>query len=213
MKGSTLGLAFGGLALAVVLSVAARSEPAGARVRASSESAVAGLRIRWDIVSYNFATTPVTVSAGGEASAKASDRSAIVLTGSGVFGGAPTNVSGGGKWTTLGPTGAVTGSGTYQAKVLVSFYAAPGVFGDATGRYQLADQISDPAAAHAGLATLRIAYSDGSQGVLTISSRQAGTPPSVFMGITATKGSVGYWIHQAAEPAVDGERTLFDTTA
>jgi hypothetical protein len=69
--------------------------------------------------------------------------------------------------------------------------------------------IGDSADAHAGLALLRVAYSDGSQGTITISSRQAGTPLSVFMGITATKGFVGYWVHQAPVAGEDGERALF----
>jgi hypothetical protein len=151
----------------------------------------------------------VTVSAGGSASAKASDRSAIALTGSGTFGGAATKVAGGGNWTTLGPTGRATGSGTYKVTALIGFFAAPGSFGDTSGKYQLVDQIGDSADAHAGLAVLRVAYSDGSQGTITISSRQAGTPASVFMGITVTKGFVGYWLHQAPADGVDGERALF----
>jgi hypothetical protein len=41
---------------------------------------------------------------------------------------------------------------------------------------------------------LRIAYSDGSEGVLTISCRfGAANLPALFEGITATKDVVAYW--------------------
>jgi hypothetical protein len=103
----------------------------------------------------------------------------------------------------------MTGSSTYKVKALVGFFAAPGAFGDAGGKYQLVDQVGGSAVARAGLALLRVAYSDGSQGTVTISSRQAGTPLSVFMGITVTKGFVGHWVHQAPVAGEDGERVLF----
>jgi hypothetical protein len=219
MKRSTFTFPFLAAALALGLIVASTSAAAAAQrplgeldavgAPATSVSSPAALKLRWDIVSYNFAVTPVTVSTGGKASAKASDRSTITLTGSGTFGGAATNVTGGGNWTTLNPAGRTTGSGTYTVKELVGFFAAPGTFGDPTGTYQLADQIGNSTSAHAGLAILRIAYSDGSQGTLIISSRQAGTPSSVFTGITATKDYVGYWLLQAAKAGVDGNRTLF----
>ncbi len=201
------------LALGLVLGpIVAPPGAAGPPLRAFGKALKAAgptIRFRWDIVSYTFGAAPVTVSMGGKASAKASDRSTIVLTGTGTFGGTPTNVTGGGTWTTLGSTGGVIGAGTYKVKALIGFFAAPGSFGDVTGTYQLSDQIGDSADAHAGLALLRIAYSDGSQGILTISSRQAGSPPSVFMGITATKGFAAYWIHQPPVPDVDAERALF----
>src|SRR5262249_36308711 len=182
------------LAPALVLGGAATSGPGAAARRVGAAAArpyrasATGLTIRWDIVSYDFQAAPVTVSEGGKASSKAPDRSGIELTGSGTCGGAPTNVSGGGDWTTFWPSGRATGSGSYTVKALLEFFAAPGAFGDASGQYELVDRIGDSADAHPGLALLRVAYSDGSQGILTISSRQAGTPPTVFMGITATKG-------------------------
>jgi hypothetical protein len=213
MKQSPLTLTFLAVALFLVVAGTSGAGLAARRVDAADAGhykvSGTGLTIRWDIVSYDFQATPVTVSAGGDASSKAPDRSGIQLSGSGTFGGAPTNVTGGGDWTTFGANGRASGSGTYTVKALLEFFAAPGVFGDASGQYQLVDRIGDSAEAHPGLALLRVAYSDGSQGVLTISSRQAGTPATVFMGITATKGYVAYWIHQPPEPGVDGERTLF----
>ena len=214
MKRSTFTFTFFGLALALVVAATsgagAAQRPLGtAGARANKASGAAGLTIRWDIISYDFTTRPVPVSAGGQASARTGDKSSITLTGSGTFGGAPTNDTGGGTWTTFDPTGGVTGSGAYTVKALVSFFAAPGTFGSFAGLYELADQIGDSADAHAGLAVLRISYSDGSQGTLTLSSRQAGTPPTLFMGSTATKGFGAFWLPEPARGGVDGNRTVF----
>ena len=172
----------------------------------------ARLTFRWDIVSDDFSARPVTVSMGGKATASASDDSKITLTGAGTFGGRPTNVTGGGSWQIADANGNQTGSGTYKVKSLVAFVVAPGTFGDPTGRFALADQIGNSADAHAGLAVLRVAYSDGSQGILVLSSFQVGTPPPRLMGITATKGFVAYWQRQAPRVGVDGNRTLFHVT-
>ena len=207
-----LGLALGLIVAATSAAGAAAQRPLGERAavaRAHKASSPAGLTIRWDIVSYEFKTKPVPVSAGGQASARTGDRSKITLSGSGTFGGAPTNVAGGGTWTIFDPTGEVTGSGAYTVKALVGFFAAPGTFGSFAGLYELSDQIGSSDDAHAGLAVFRIAYSDGSQGTLTVSSRQAGTPSTLFMGITATKGFVAFWLPEPARGGVDGNRTLF----
>ena len=61
----------------------------------------------------------------------------------------------------------------------------------------------------AGLAVLRIQYSDGERGILVVSCHLAGTPDSVFEGITASKGFVDYFNSQAPIPGVDANRTLF----
>jgi len=82
--------------------------------------------VRWDIASFDFTTTPFTISAGGVASAIAPSNLRITLTGSGTFvapasGGTSGAVTGGGTWETFGPTGASTGSGTYQVTKLVDW--------------------------------------------------------------------------------------------
>lgn len=86
-------------------------------------------KIRWDIISVDFATTPFTVSAGGHAMAIANDGTSITLTGSGTFrgnSGNPQNVTGGGTWETFAEDGVtVTGSGIYKVSGLVSFVLAP----------------------------------------------------------------------------------------
>ncbi len=163
-------------------------------------------RVRWDIVSIDFAEG--TVSSGGEASALANDLRGITLTGSGTFSlddhdEESDDVTGGGDWTTFGPRGHVTGEGTYRVTRLVSFNQAPGTFPG------LMDLIGRPANARAGLAVLGIRYSDRSQGVLTVSCHLEGTPDSVFEGITVSKGFVDYWNRRAPEDGVDANRTVF----
>ena len=62
-----------------------------------------------------------------------------------------------------------------------------------------------------GLAVLRVAYSDGSQGTLTVSCQLNGTPTWVFEGITATKGIADFYNRVAPVPGVDANRTVFHT--
>ena len=70
----------------------------------------------------------------------------------------------------------------------------------------------------AGLLFVRIAYSDGSKGVLVVSCHLNGgpdfvarpaAPASIFEGITASKGYTDYWNRVPPIAAVDGNRTLF----
>jgi hypothetical protein len=162
-----------------------------------------GAKLRWDIVSIDFAAG--TVSAGGVASALAHDGSQIVMTGSGTFNpDRPRRVTGGGEWRTFGPGGAPTGNGTYKVTRLVNWVLAPGT------PPPLTNLIGGPGDARAGLVHLRIAYSDGSTGVLTVSCHLVGTPDSVFEGIIASKGFVTYFNRVPPVPGVDANRTLFN---
>ena len=167
-------------------------------------------RYRWDIVSVNFATG--AVSAGGIASAFANDGSKITLKGSGTFRsnpGSPQGVTGGGTWAAFAPGGAPAGSGTYRVTRFVSFIVAPGTPPVIVPPAPI-DNIGDPADARAGLLVVRILYSDGSTGVLTVSCHLVGTPDMVFEGITATKGFVDYWNREAPPaPPGDANRTVF----
>jgi len=159
--------------------------------------------IRWDIVSINFGAG--TVSAGGLASALAADGSQITMRGFGTFvapaGGEGTSnaVTGGGTWATSGPIGVAVGA--YQVTGLVRWDPAVG------SPPPLIDLIG--ANPRAGLVVLRVAYSDGSQGTLTVSCHLNGTPDWVFEGITATKGIAGFYNRAAPVPGVDANRTLF----
>ena len=176
-----------------------------ALLRAAIAQAADNDQFRWDIIHVNFATTPIELTAGGHTSASADDGSSITLTGSGTFKmnpGNPQDVTGGGTWSTS------TGdSGTYEVTGLVSFTEAPG---QAIG---LDDDVCDActvANSHAGLAVLKVAFDDGSEGVLTVSCtfEPPQTPASVFEGITVSKGFVDNFDREPGEP-VNGNATIF----
>jgi hypothetical protein len=193
------------LALVFALSGPATSAVLPARdlgSRLHAGGAVFGFRFRWDLYNLDFRTTPASVAAGGSASARARDGSRITVTGSGVFGGKPGNVSGGGRWTTYDPEGEKTGSGTYRVRALVSFFAVPG-----SSPYP--DEIGSPADVRAGLATLRIAYSNGQQGILVISSYLPGSPIPVFVGVTASMGAIDFFTPMPPTVGTQGGRTIF----
>src|SRR5580700_8633779 len=90
-------------------------------------------------------------------SAMASDGSKILVAGTGTFEvGEDKEVAGGGTWATFNASGVATGSGKFRVTQLVKFDLAPG---SAPGHPTF----------HAGLAFLRIAYDDRSEGVLVVS--------------------------------------------
>ncbi len=159
--------------------------------------------VSWDIINLDFTNNHVT--SGGHASAFANDNSKITITGSGTFranSGDPEDVTGGGTWETSGG-GVGAGSGTYRVTKLVTFTAAAG-----TPPPQNVDMIG-PGPGHAGLVTLRVRYSNGMEGVLSVSCHLVGTPNSVFEGITASMGSNGFWMREAPMPGVNADRTVF----
>ena len=180
-----------------------------------------GPTYRWDIVKIT-SFNPVTAFEDGFASALANDGSRITVTGHGTFEPQePDEVTGGGDWTIYAPKSTtVTASGTYRVQQLVRFDVAPGV--QTAG---LIDNIpgatGDLTDNRAGLLFVRIAYSDGSKGVLVVSCHLNGgpdfvtrpaAPAGVFEGITASKGYVDYWNRVppiGAPVPVDGNRTLF----
>jgi hypothetical protein len=173
--------------------------------------------VRWDII---LLTPGPTVNAGGQASAKDNQYSTptndnqgntLTLTGTGTFvapgggGGTSSAVTGGGTWT-LTPVVGTPSGGAYWVTGLVRWEEAPGTFPASV------DNIGNPSDFRAGLAVLRIEYSDGSRGILVLSCHGAGTPDSVFEGITASKGFVDYWHRQdpSGTPAgPNANRTAF----
>jgi hypothetical protein len=174
--------------------------------------------IRWDIISITK-FDPVNgniIEANGMASASAQNKSMITVTGSGTFTvGDSDDVTGGGTWQIVAPPpDSTTTRGSYRVTGLVRFDVAPGAQAsnakDLIGDGTLADN-------RGGLAILRIAYSDGSKGILVVSCDLPGNPPpgpagspdTLFEGITASKGFVDYWNRAAPVPNVDGNRTLF----
>jgi hypothetical protein len=120
--------------------------------------------------------------------------------------GLPRNVTGGGTFAISGPQGQAISSGTYRVTELVSWEEVEGTFNPAI------DRIGDAAARRPGLATLRVAYSDGRQGILVVSCRgNIGTPPPVYEGVIGTHGFETFWNHgvATAQPFVNANRTLF----
>jgi len=182
------------LGLSIILLMTAAAPPVSAQAA----------HVRWDMISVNFGTTPPSLNPGGKASATASDTSCITITGSGTFvapasGKSSSAVTGGGTWTVFAPSGAngtvpaacgttVTTTGTFVVTELVSW--EPSTAFAPTG---LIDNVGDINDAFGGLAVLRVAYSDGSQGVLTISCNSPHDPFAVFEGMIASKGVIQYW--------------------
>ncbi len=211
MKRFKLAFVVLGLLLGVLIAVTAaagsgQKGPPGNPGKGHPAKTGPNTKMRWDIISVDFGTG--TLSAGGQASARANDSSKITLTGAGTFRsnpGKPQAVTGGGTWTTFAPDGTtVTGSGSYKVTGFVTFTLAPGT------PPLPHDNIGILADNRAGLLVVRIGYSDGSKGTLTVSCHLVGTPDSVFEGVTATKGFVDYW-NREAPPAPPGNanRTTF----
>ena len=99
------------------------------------------------------------------------------------------DVTGGGTWKTVAADGVtVTGTGHFVVTGLIRFVLAPGHLPST-----FHDTIGDVTKTHAGLAHLRVDYEDGSKGILIVSCAAPGAPPSMFEGITASKGFVDYW--------------------
>lgn len=146
---------------------------------------------------------PAPINPGGHASATAPDGETITLTGSGHFvapgAGGSGAVDGGGTYTTSGGE-----SGTYTVTALVSWKNA----GAQTLPPGQIDNIDEGTATN-GVAVLKIAFSDGMKGVLTVGCHGPGAPPGIFEGIATTKGFKTYYTVPAPVAGVDFGRTLF----
>jgi hypothetical protein len=164
-----------------------------------------GRSVRWDLIELNIVGGAPEIKPGGKATARAEDESALDLTGTGTFRpGHPRQVTGGGTWSTdnadVGP-----GNGTYRVTELISWHPAPGSLPPTAD-----DDIGNREDARSGLAVLRIAYSDGLDGVLVVSCMlPVGSPHSMDEGINATRGFVNFF--HPAETAVGNHsnRTSF----
>jgi hypothetical protein len=194
-------------------SMALASVPALQQALATSASASGGAAyVRWDIQSLDFSTTPITERPGGMAFASADPDLKIKLTGAGTFvapasGGTSNAVTGGGTWETF-EAGVSADSGTYQVTGLVSWQFA----NMQTNTPPFTDAIGDPNQRANGNAVLRIAYSDGSEGILGLGCEGPGAPEGIQEGIIATKGYSTYWTREAPLPLgtkVDKNRTIF----
>ena len=113
-------------------------------------------------------------------------------------GGGSSAATGGGTWSASGG-----GSGTYQVTGLVSWESA----GPQVGSPNV-DNIDEGTATN-GSAVLKVAFSDGSRGVLTVGCHGPAAPPGIFEGIATTKGFKTYYTVQPPSPGVDANRTVF----
>ena len=168
---------------------------------ASAASSGGAAHVRWDIISTS-GIPPAPLNPGGHASAIAPDGDTIRLMGSGHFvapasGGGSSAVDGGGTWTTSG------GSGTYEVTALVSWERA-----NDQANVGFVDNIGEGTRTN-GTAVLKIAFSDGSSGILTVGCHGPGAPPGIFEGIATTKGYKTYYNVQSPAPGVDANRTIF----
>jgi hypothetical protein len=194
-------------AAALVLAVALPSAAATGGKGGKDAAKGGAMHVRWDIIHLAGGTFPGPISAGGSASASAPNGGdTITLTGTGTFlapagsNGGSGAVTGGGTWSTS--TG---GSGTYEVRELVSFVMA----NLQSSTPPAIDDIGDSSERANGAAVLRIEYSDGSSGVLTVGCHGPGAPPGIFEGIAVTKGFVTYYDVAAPTGGVDANRTIF----
>jgi len=198
------------LGLSAVVALGAVLLVVGVTTAASGQARQA----RWDIISLVGGAPPGPINPGGVSSAKAPDGTTITLTGSGTFvasgggDGGSNAVTGGGTWQTFDAAGAPTGSGTYEVRELVRFEFAN--FWSPTPVF--VDNIGDLNERANGTAVLRIEYSDGSQGVLTVGCHGPGAPPGIFEGIATTKGFKTYYDVPVPVGGVDANRTIFHVT-
>jgi hypothetical protein len=175
-----------------------------AALPSSASNAKGAKHVRWDIISLVGGAFPGPINAGGTASAKAPDGDTITLTGSGTF-VSPAGRRGSGSATGGGTWQTSTASGTYSVRKLVSFVFANLQSATPT----VIDNIGNVNKRANGTAVLRIEYSDGQTGVLTVGCHGPGAPPGIFEGIAATRGFKTYYDVQAPVNGVDANRTIF----
>jgi len=149
-----------------------------------------GRRVRWDIILVGSGC----VAPGGMASASSNDGSKITIGGTGTFPNVMNkcrkDVTGGGTWTvTASDSRCFPGTGTFKVTELLEWTTAGGT------PPLPCDNIGPHSTS--GLATLRVRYSNGKTGTLTISCHFVGSPNCVFEGITATMDYEDFWNREA----------------
>ncbi|HEU0248569.1 MAG TPA: hypothetical protein VFR38_15945 [Gaiellaceae bacterium] len=165
--------------------------------------------VSWDIVSLSPIplVPPLTFNPGGVATAQTPEGVTITLTGSGTFvapaggNGGSNAVTGGGTWSISGGGG----SGTYTVKELVAWEFASAQLEPPA----VTDNTGDENERANGTAVLRIEFSDGQSGVLTVGCHGPFAPAGIFEGIATTKGFTTFYNVPAPLPTADTGRTLF----
>jgi len=176
-----------------------------------SASAGGARHVSWAVIHVSPLplVSPLTFNPGGVASAQTPEGETITLTGSGTFvapasrNGGSNAVTGGGTWTTS--TGA---SGTYVVKELVEWKFANMQAQPPVGP-AVTDNTGNTLQRSNGHAVLRIEFSDGESGVLTVGCHGPGAPAGIFEGIATTKGYKTYYNVPAPLGTVDAGRTIF----
>jgi len=164
-----------------------------------------GRRVRWDLVLIGSGC----VSAGGTAAARSSDAAELTLTGTGTFpdvrNRCTKRVTGGGTWSITPGTDphCFMGSGTYRVTELLSWIPTPGHL----ALTPLTDCIGQINKTTSGLAKLRVKYSNGAHGVLTVSCDLPPAPACIFEGITASMDWEDFYNREP--PVDDKNRTVF----
>jgi hypothetical protein len=186
------------LSLTVILMMTAAARHACARAE----------HVRWDIATVTCTgpngTYPGTFNPGGTALATAMDCaltdagfgnvgcSQITLTGSGTFvapasGGSSSAVTGGGTWTVTAADGTIS-KGTFVVTELVQFQKSePLVLPAWCGSCESTDNIGDLNKLWGGVAVIRVSYSDGSTGVVTLACSALPDPAAIAEAVLATK--------------------------
>jgi len=170
-------------------------------------------KLRWDMISVQFRapSAPNVLSAGGADSAVNNDAAGmpklrITITGSGTFSPwDPTDVTGGGDYTIRNLKGDVVDSGSYTVTALVSW---------TLDSPQLPANVNNVTNGSAedfrnGLAIFRIAYTDGSKGILVVSCAGPGATENPYEGISVIKGLVHFQVPDVPVANVDANRTVF----
>ena len=159
-------------------------------------------RIQWDIATVPCTgpnnSNPCSLNPGGSATAMALDCSfpgtpfgctTITLTGRGTFvAGSATDVTGGGTWKVVAGDGTTT-SGEFLVTELIQWEKSEPLWVPQCldPICETFDNIGDIRDATGGLAIVRVAYSDGTKGVLTLACSGLLDPPSITEGVTASK--------------------------
>lgn len=179
------------LALILVMTAGARHASAQAE------------HVQWNIASVPCSAGggyPCTLIPDGSATATATDCfipgagcTSITLAGSGTFtvpasGGSSSGVTGGGTWKVTAADGTIT-SGTFAVTELIEWQKSEPLDVPACAATDCStiDLIGNIRNAWGGVAVLRVAYSDGTTGVVTLACSGLPDPAAIAEGITATK--------------------------
>ena len=196
-----------------IIKAAAATAAIGALVApdaALADDEEAERRVRWDLIKVATGC----VEPGGMASARSNDGSKITVSGTGTFPDVRNkcrkDVTGGGNWTVVASDPrCFPGTGKFTVTELLSWTTAGGT------PPLPCDNIGAREDNTSGLARLRVRYSNGKSGSLTISCHFPGTPNCVFEGITATMDYEDFWNREApvGMPGLhgfqEGNRTTF----